>query len=335
MSLPLLLAACLGAPRTLTWDTAGARLLAPGGTYGRIARLADGALLCSFERGGRAWVQRSVDRAATWSEPVLACELSAAAAANPELCPLSSGAVLLLVNQRPRSAGQPFAVRLSTSRDGGRTWQPRGEPVFAAGTTRATGCWEPAAVQRADGSLHLVLAHEVSGDQEILGLTSRDEGATWSAPTRLSFVPGHRDGMPVPLLLGDGRLVVAIEDNSLAPPHFRPTLVAPGGERWAALATPPPLDCNLAAPYLVRLPAGETLLSVQSNEDDRRWRRLAVYVGDTQARGFGARTLPFGLGAADCLWNSLFVLDERTVLALSGTAREGRRGLWCVAGTLR
>ena len=74
--------------------------------------------------------------------------------------------------------------------------------------------------------------------------------------------------MPVPLVLADGRVVCAIEDNGLAKAAapqkpFRPTifLVDPGQvadatspRRWPALEALPTATCNIAAPYLARLP---------------------------------------------------------------------------------
>jgi hypothetical protein len=340
--LEILLAVALASPPRLEWLPATQRLLAPNATYGRMKRLADGAVLCCFERDGRSWVMRSEDDATTWSTPLAAGVCAGAVAANPDLCPLRGGGVLLMFNQRPIAGGNvPFAIRVSTSRDGGRTWQTRGEPVYTAGTTRDQACWEPAAVQMPDGEVRLFFSHELSGAQEIAVTTSRDEGETWTPARRVSLRPGHRDGMPAPLLLADGRLVVAIEDNGLAAPQFRPTILdiddndaigADSPRRRPALAEPPRAGANLAAPYLARLTTGEVLLSVQSNEDDARWHRPAVYVGDAQARNFGGRTLPFGLAEADGKWNSLFVKDADTVLALSHTIVGGRRGLWCVEG---
>lgn len=234
---------------------------------------------------------------------------------------------------------QQGAIRMSVSSDKGQTWQPRPEPIYVAGNTECTGCWEPAAVQMPDGELRLLLAHELPGEQEIVMMTSVDGGYTWSPPRQVSLRPGFRDGMPVPTLLADGRFVFAIEDNGAAPQtagarRFRPTIVDPdSASRWMALSELPPPSSNLAAPYLVRLQSGETLLSVQSNEDDPKRHRMAVYVGNREAKDFARRTLPFGLPRdANCNWNSLHIVDEDHVIAISNTTIQGQGGLWTVTG---
>jgi hypothetical protein len=228
---------------------------------------------------------------------------------------------------------------MSISRNGGKTWRPREMPIHTAGNTARSGCWEPAAIQMPNGNLWLLFARELPGEQEIALMTSPDAGLTWTAARRASLRPGHRDGMPVPLLLADGSSVFAIEDNGVVsgrPEHrsFRPTIVDPdSSQRWNALAQPPRADCNLAAPYLARLPSGETLLSVQSNEDDPRWTQMVVYVGDHDARNFGSRSRPFGSSSnANGRWNSLHVLDQHRVIAISHTTVDQCRGLWCIEG---
>ena len=180
-------------------------------------------------------------------------------------------------------------------------------------------------------------------------MRSHDEGAIWSEPFQASLRAKHRDGMPVPLILQDGRTVFSIEDNGVAPhdgehPDFRPTIIefdsagsvgADSPRRWIALREQLPGKCNVAAPYLVRLNSGETLLSVQSNEDDPRWRRMAVYVGDASAKNFSHRSLPFGLPPeTNGEWNSLFVKNADTVIALTHATIKGQCGLWCVEGRI-
>jgi len=338
----------------LEWDPANARLIEEGATYGRIKRLDGNTLLLCSEKRGRSWVRRGNSEGTAWEPPVLAATNPHGSAANPELCVLRDGTVLLAWNNRPRPDGGPhrYSIQLARSRDGGRTWKPDPGPVFAGGTVGSDGVWEPALLELPGGELQLFFADEASvgTGQQITVMSSRDHGATWGAPRRACFRDGHRDGMPVPALL-DGRIAIAIEDNGLPGPDgqpglFRPTLVttaldkpwllpvqAGHPDRWAALAVPPPEGSDLGAPYLCALPGGGTVLSVQSNEDDRRWHRCAVYVGDDQGRRFAQRSLPFGLPPeSSCLWNSLFVRDARTVLALGDVRLHGRRGLWLNAG---
>ncbi|TWT82211.1 hypothetical protein CA13_36720 [Planctomycetes bacterium CA13] len=311
----------------------------------------DGALLCCFEKRGRSYVIRKESGANDWGDPVMVGDFRGGAAANPELCVLHDGQVFLFWNERPRQQERElrFTIRLSRSRDGGRTWQPRPEPIYIAGNTSTEGCWEPAAIQMPSGEIRLVFANEflVTSDspnsdirpQEIKMMTSTDQGETWTEGRRVSFRPDHRDGMPVPVLLEGEQMVIAIEDNgvvdSLAEKHvFRPAIVDPqSSSRWEALVVDSPSACSIAAPYIVRLPSGATLLSSQSNEDDPSHTRMVVYVGDDHARDFCNRSLPFGLPPkANCKWNSLFVLNEDHVIAISNTTIDGVSGLWCVTG---
>ena len=164
---------------------------------------------------------------------------------------------------------------------------------------------------------------------------SSDRGTTWSVPQQASLRPGHRDGMPVPVILADQRLVFAIEDNGLTGPGrpFRPSIVDPDTkDRWPALATPPPPSDSLAAPYLVRLPSGDTILSVQCSQSHPDHPRMAVYVGNPQARNFTHHSHPFGLDGSAARWNSLCVVNDDTILALASTRIRGTRGLWAVTG---
>ncbi|MCB1209444.1 MAG: exo-alpha-sialidase [Verrucomicrobiales bacterium] len=333
----------VSADGTIRWEPATKRLLQAGATYGRMRQLADGVVLLSYERGGRSWTRRGADGARTWGEPVLAAAFDAGVAANPELCRLQSGVVLCFFNERPKQQNENdhFAIGLSSSRDGGKSWTPRSETVYRAGNTQSSACWEPAGVQMPDGELRLFFAHELPGQQEILMMTSRDDGATWSTAQRCSLRPGRRDGMPVPLLLRDGQVVISVEDNGIAGqdrphPPFRPSIIAPAAhERWMALKHSPPDNCNVAAPYLARLPSGETLLATQSNEDEHRWHRTVVYVGNPQAKDFAARSLPFGLPPeTNCEWNSLVVLADGTIIAITNAMIGGKRGLWAVNGRL-
>ena len=63
---------------------------------------------------------------------------------------------------------------------------------------------------------------------------SFDKGKTWSDPVRISFRPGSRDGMPVPIITDNGEIAVIIEDNGW-PGYsgFRATTVrCPLSDNW-------------------------------------------------------------------------------------------------------
>jgi hypothetical protein len=154
--------------------------------------------------------------------------------------------------------------------------------------------------------------------------------------------------MPVPLLLRDkGGTVFAIEDNGLSG-NFKPTIIfsslvdnwrtgvrrPESTNRWGALTRLPPPQTAASAPYLRQMPSGETILSVQQSETgDMHESRMVVYIGDAFAKNFDCPSYPFPESAGRSqLWNSLFVKDSRTVVALSETTINGVFGIWSVEG---
>ena len=115
------------------------------------------------------------------------------------------------------------------SKDGGKTWTAD-SLVYRADTHWENGCWEPAQIQLPSGEIQLYFANESpyrsSNEQEISMVRSHDNAMTWSELTTICLRADHRDGMPVPLLLNDGKgIVVAIEDNA-AGRKFRPAIIS-------------------------------------------------------------------------------------------------------------
>jgi len=339
--------------RGITWDQSTLRFLGPG-VYPRMIRLRDDSILFSCDAGGSAMVRRSTDGGATWSEPVAAASYEHGIAANADLLQLDDGRVLLFYNERPRRDGRhPFTIRMCTSADGGRTWTARAEPVYVADMRFANGCWEPAAVQLPSGEVLLFFANENpyrdTAEQEISLMRSTDRGQTWSPARTFAFRRGKRDGMPVPAVLADGKtLAVAIEDEG---PRARQRL-QPAILRWSVedANAPLPIDgtdprrrsalgdaitANVyaGAPFLRTLPSGATILSCHSDEGGRRAPQMVVCVGDADAGGFAQRSAPFELPAdVGGMWNALFVKNATTVIALTSTKIDGKRGIWAIDG---
>ena len=327
------------------------------GTYARMLRLKNSAILCSYEMGGKAFVKRSDDNGASWSDPILVRELENASAANPELLQLPNEKIALFYNQRPAKdspATVKYGIGVVWSDDDGTSWTPVEKPIFEAAHDAKQGCWEPAAIALPNGEIQLFFANEfpypTNDDQDISMMSSKDAGKTWSAPQAIAYRAGHRDGMPVPLLLGDGEsLVVSLEDNGLAPGNaLQPAIVRTkvadgwkgaidGASENRAGALEPKLEGGVyaGAPYICKLPWGETLLSTQSREGNREKPQLAVYIGDRNAQKFGQKSLPFDLPAsAGAYWNSIFAKDEETVVALATTNIDGKTGVWAVEGKI-
>jgi hypothetical protein len=87
------------------------------------------------------------------------------------------------------------------------------------------------------------------------------------------------------------------------------------------------------APYIAQLSSGETILSCQVGLwMGRAGPRPALFVGDATARQFKNATNPFERKQGE--WNSLYVRDDDTIVALMGTAIDGKSGVWGIDGRL-
>src|SRR5690606_39059493 len=109
-------------------------------------------------------------------------------------------------------------------------------------------------------------------------LSSHDNGITWTeGAKKVSFRKNRRDGMPVAQLIGD-EIVMVIEDNNID--KFKPYTVRTNiKDNWSepvlanslnraySLDKRVPDTVYMGAPYLLRLPNGETLISYQTNEN--------------------------------------------------------------------
>ncbi|MFT4093717.1 MAG: sialidase family protein [Niabella sp.] len=353
--------------KTIEWDnTTLVKVAAPptGSSYAGYARLTeldDGQLLCVYEADGNIWQVISNDQGKSWQDArVIAEKEDGINMAVPDILQLQNGSLLLMYNPRPYNIdpSRLFAIRVKISADDGATWGEANE-IYKAGYQFENGCWEPGAIQLPDGTIQLYFANEGvytgSDEQNISMLTSADNGQTWSSdPKIISFRAGKRDGMPVPLLLkGNARIAVAIEDNGFV--NFKPyiitntleenwqtTVLADSPNRICAMATPVSNQVYAGAPYLRQLSTGETILSYQGTEN--RSSNLLdnavmkVMVGDSLARNFTGRTEPFTIpGGKYGLWNSIAVLKDDTIIALTSTngfSSSGYTEVWMIKGKL-
>jgi len=133
------------------------------------------------------------------------------------IVPIEGGKKLLgMTNIRPDGAattGKKAAVAQSLSTDGGFTWSPL---QIVCDTDGFAPC-EPALVRSPNGKELLCLMRDENKGMkrtksESLYMTSRDEGATWSAAKRLpAGLVGDRH---MPRYAPDGRLVVCMRDKT-------------------------------------------------------------------------------------------------------------------------
>jgi uncharacterized protein (TIGR03437 family) len=342
----------------MVWDQGTKMLIQQGGSFGRMLRLDTREILCSYEWGGAIYVRRSSDEGRTWSDGLRVTGYDYGTASNPEIIQLQNGWLLLTYNERPWDGVHPYTIKIGFSKDEGRSWGDF-RVVYTAGTTFGTACWEPTEIQLPSGEIEIFFANEApfatSSDQEVTLLRSYDNGATWSPPQRVSYRAGHRDGMPVPLVLNGGtNMVLSIEDNGLSGP-FKPVMLgttlanpwpppyipAVSPLRWSALETPLPVDVYGGAPYIRQFPSGETVMSIQSGENrlyenSVEYSRMVVYLGSPVANNFTNGSEPFTVPAYTAgVWNALFMKNAVTVTALSSTSQDGVQGLWVIDGRLQ
>ena len=324
------------------WDARNPVTVFNGGGYARMIELNDGRLMACCESGGIK-ISFSTNKGKSWSSPTLiASNENNTPNCVPDLIQLSDGTIIVGYNPRPSkpyTEDRRFGIRVRRSTDNGRTWSNE-IFVYDADYTFENGCWEPSFLELPSGELQLYFADESpytsSGEQQISLCRSFDGGLTWSAPQRISFRSGYRDGMPVPVLLADKKtIVVAIEDNGwsgvgdFVPTTVRTTLANNWKSNFYVSGSSSQRNrcinhnyCPVAkggAPYLRVLPNGETVLSHQSTYGDSDNMKMYVYVGNKQAKDFKAMSKPFQQGTKKgCWWNSLAVIDTGIVVAVGG-----------------
>ncbi len=322
------------------WDTSTLKTVFASGGYARIAQLQDGRLMACVENNGID-ISFSSNKGNTWSAPVKIVSNGNIPECVPDLLQTADGTIIVAYNPRPNepySADRRFGIHLKRSTDNGRTWSDD-IPVFDADFNYWNGCWEPSLLQLPNGELQLYFADEsefpYSDEQQISVCRSYDDGVNWTAPARVSFQEGNgaRDGMPSAVILNNGNIAVAIENSGWpGVGDFIPTIVTstlqqnwnpwvgyPSNRRWKAF-DPSYVSSNVkgGAPYIRRLPWGETVLSHQSTSLNSYGKfDMLVYVGDENAQNFKAMSKPFSSSAQNSyLWNSLCVIDTGVVVAV-------------------
>ncbi len=329
-----------------------------GGNYGRMVQLLDGRLMIVGRYGGGLSYTISKDYGASWSTPsMIARNPAGFDYGSPDFTQLADGTLLVGLNPRPDepwTEDRKYGIRVVRSTDCGETWS---EPIFVfdAKYYGGDGCWEPSFLQLPSGEVQCYFSVEVVGnnDQEIMISRSFDNGLTWGKAERVCYRAGSRDGMATAIITDAGEIVGIIEDfghaNYIGSPRattFRCTLEdnwshwvdAGSRNREMIFERQEDKKYNSAAPYIRKLPNGETVASWMGNSDGRATTEIDKYpmfvaVGDADARNFKAVNMPFNRGPEEFAnWSSLGVADDGYVYAM---ANVGQYGGGCVLGLVK
>ena len=345
----------------IAWDFSTLRKVSASGPgycgYARLTQLHDQSLIAVYEADGSVVCVKSTDLGSTWSAPIMiAPKTDGVAMTVPDIVELKDHSILVCYNPRPGSSAnnKKFGIKTIKSYDGGLHWSDE-RLLYEADFLFQNGCWEPSAVQLPSGEIQLFFANEGdymhSDEQNISMVRSGDSGLTWSAIREIvSFRPGNRDGMPSPIVLQNkNEVAFAIEDNGSG--NFKPYIIrssipnnwatpvgASSADRNSALAEPIANNLYAGAPYLRQLKTGETILSYQGTEGRTNhidFSEMKVVIGDNAAKNFTQKTSPFVIAANKSgLWNSLAVVGDNTVVALTSTNTYsgGNTEIWMIKG---
>jgi sialidase-1 len=166
-----------------------------------LRRLKDGRLGMAYSyrlslKVARREFRYSEDEGITWSDPVVVAEGEYKTGRHDSLLVLENGTLLAPCHCTDDWDKHYLHVRVSRSTDGGRTWklgEQKIETPYAVwpegssyhGVRFESGCIEPFAVQRADGSILMTLR---TGLGTQFFSESFDEGVTWTQPKSLGIV---------------------------------------------------------------------------------------------------------------------------------------------------
>jgi hypothetical protein len=293
-------------------------------TYPRIIKFNSGDMMMFFQDGQWSWdiySVRSTDNGITWSSPRIEKKSwhdtnDQVCYATPEVIQLNNGTVLLAYQRRNnKMKNETDGIEIMISHDEGKTW---GSPLWVYRGMN----WEPSFNQLASGEVQLFFTADFNGRTHVEMVRSLDNGLTWQPAPGSSYEAEYisasqsfslagdtifSDGMPVGVELnGNKGVAIVIESlasNAIAEPHspsivwtsaannwtypdFHRNDIGPANRRW-----PVHNEFQGYSPYLIKLSTGEII--VQSNGTFKGQEGMFAFIGDKEARNFGAVSMPY------------------------------------------
>lgn len=342
-----------------------------GGSYGRVLRQSNGEYVMVYSTGGSNiggdnFIRWQDGAYGYWTEATVTRPGDAYHTnKNAEIFELKDGRLMYAWLHRTNydNPQRSSKIMAAYSSDGGHTWGNE-QVIYSSTDKYMFGVWEPAMIQLPDGELQVYFANEASAtgnSQNISMRRSFNGGRSWQPGTEIiAYRDGSRDGMPVPVYLKNRKgIAVAIEDPGFMG-TFKPMVVhtdaddnwssgtVDGGcaHRWSIFPSSNeylPSCVYCVQPYLIQLPTGETVYSSASGEGRNpdtvdEHGRMAVYVGDSNAKNFIARSFPFPFAndpGARAIWNSIMLYNDSTLMAVCTVEGDiSQTGIWTSEGKI-
>lgn len=331
-------------PQGLYWEENAIAAYLPqrGGVwYPRLFVTRAGVMLCAFdtnEDGGHAKIKllSSLDDGLTWSGKVTVSEFSDLDCANASFAQLPNDTLFAAYRANvQRKDGYYSSIRVSESRDGGKTWAYHStiaEELGEGGVYEPHFNWigDTLAVFYANDSLNAV--NERS--QQNIEFKLFENGA-WSEKRIASdgIQTRSRDGMPVWTRMENGRYALVIEATNVSGyPFVIQMKTSPDGLDWSEknrnIYIPYAQTKKAGAPYILSLPDGRLCVAFQTDDEASQTGDGASYMkvmvstdAGREGQMFSVPFIPFLMPEGRCAnWNALYVHDGYLFSATSANA---------------
>lgn len=331
------------------------------GQYPRMQLLKDGTFICVYEdnkgncclnRYNNEWELQKKDIVFTSKKITNGDKVGVTGPANPELLQLKSGRVLYACNYRSSIDGlAPYSIAIKYSDDNCNTWSEINY-LYRADDMLKNGCWEPKILELPTGEIQIYFSDENqfrnTNEQEIVMISSFDNGLNWSRPRQVCYSVGKRDGMAVPIIVGNN-ILMAIEDNTFGKHqpsiltssiknNWRKPIMSDSRQRYFAGKDMFDNTVYGGAPYLTASENGDIFLSFQTTykrNPDLKYASMGVAIKPHNSSMFYFDSFPYVLDERQSgLWNSLYIIDSDHVVALSSITKEGVQAPYLIIGRI-